>query len=107
MTISDLCAGAVLAGAVLMAAGSAAAQSPEDYLGTVVLTGASYCPKGTLEANGAVLPVSGFEGLFSLYGQRFGGDGRSTVGLPNLTAKVPQSGLRYCVVVDGKLPPHG
>ena len=92
--------------ASLALSGPAQALGPDDYVGSIVLMGSSYCPKGTLEADGQTLPVNSFLNLFSVFGSRFGGDGRSTFGLPNLRDKAMVSGLRYCVVVDGKLPPH-
>lgn len=48
-----------------------------------------YCPYGYVEANGAVLPVSEYQALYSLVGTTFGGDGRNTFGIPNLRARTP------------------
>ena len=96
---------ACLAGLLALPA-PAVALGPDDYVGTVALLGTSFCPKNTLEANGKILPISSFANLFSVFGARFGGDGRSNFGLPNLTSKVPQSGMIYCVVVTGNLPPR-
>ena len=86
--------------------GPAAALGADSYLGTVGLVGGSYCPKGTMEANGQLLPIAQYGSLYSLFGSRYGGDGMTRFGLPNLTEKVPQQGMRYCVVIEGKLPPH-
>lgn len=62
---------------------------PTTYLGEVVLTAASYCPEGTVEATGQLLAVNNFQALFSLYGTTFGGDGRSTFGVPDLRGRAP------------------
>lgn len=40
---------------------------------------------GWVRADGRVLPISGNDALFSKYGTTYGGDGRTTFALPNLT----------------------
>lgn len=103
----SLCRSALAA--VLLALGLTApalALGPDSYLGTVELVGGSYCPKDTLEANGATLPIASFTSLYSLYSSKYGGDGLTNFGLPDLRSKVPLQGMMYCVVVQGKLPPH-
>ncbi|MEO1730080.1 MAG: tail fiber protein [Pseudomonadota bacterium] len=59
------------------------------YVGQVILVGSNFCPAGTLEANGQILSVSDYSSLFSLYGTAYGGDGRSTFGLPDLRGRAP------------------
>jgi microcystin-dependent protein len=61
----------------------------ENYLGGVCMTAASYCPRGTIEANGQLLPISSYSALFSLYGTTFGGDGRTTFAIPDLRSRTP------------------
>ena len=39
-----------------------------DYMGQVCFTAATYCPRGTVEANGQLLQISGNEALYSLLG---------------------------------------
>lgn len=46
-------------------------------------------PQGWAPCNGQVLPISGNEQLYSLLGAQWGGDGRTTFGLPNLNGRVP------------------
>ena len=46
-------------------------------------------PRGWAFCNGQLLPISQNTALFSLLGTNFGGDGRSTFGLPNLVARMP------------------
>jgi microcystin-dependent protein len=67
----------------------AAACSSTPYIGSVCTTAASYCPDGYAEANGAVLPISDYQALFSLMGNYYGGDGRNTFGLPDLRGRSP------------------
>ncbi|MEM6664308.1 MAG: tail fiber protein [Pseudomonadota bacterium] len=80
------------------------AKAQEYYIGQVLLVGYSFCPRDTAEAKGQLLPINTFQTLFALYGTTFGGDGRTTFGLPNLDGKAPTSGQRYCVVLQGIFP---
>ncbi len=57
------------------------------YIGSVCATAANYCPRGYAVANGALLTIPGNEALFSLLGTAFGGDGRTTFGLPDLRGR--------------------
>lgn len=91
-------------GAMLIAAGTTTAQAfgPDDYIGSVGLFGGNFCPRNTSEADGKLLAIAEYQALFSLLGTTYGGDGRTTFGLPKLTA--PQKGMRYCVVLQGTYP---
>src|SRR6202046_4446676 len=44
----------------------------------------NFAPKGWAFCRGQLLPISQNTALFSLLGTNFGGDGKSTFGLPNL-----------------------
>ncbi len=54
-----------------------------------MLVGYTFCPRGWMDADGRLLPISQNTALFSLYGTTFGGDGRTTFGLPDLRGRVP------------------
>ena len=64
------------------------AASPNSYIGTIFATGAQFCPRNTLEANGQLLAISDFDALYSVIGYAYGGDGRTSFGLPDLRARV-------------------
>jgi microcystin-dependent protein len=49
----------------------------------------NFPPKGWAWCNGQLLPISQNTALFSLLGTYYGGDGKSTFGLPNLQGSVP------------------
>ena len=85
-------------------AGPAAAFGDNDYIGSVSLTGATFCPANTMEAKGQLLPINGNEALFSLFGTQYGGDGRTNFALPDLSAKVPLKDMRYCITIRGLYP---
>ena len=54
------------------------------YLGDIIAVAYSYCPVGWEPADGQLLPISNYSALFALYGTTYGGDGRSSFGLPDL-----------------------
>jgi microcystin-dependent protein len=49
----------------------------------------NFAPKGWAMCNGQLMPISQNTALFSLLGTNFGGDGKSTFGLPNFQGSVP------------------
>lgn len=59
------------------------------YIGEIRLFGFTRIPIGWLPCNGAILPISGYETLFTLIGTTYGGDGQSTFALPDLSSRVP------------------
>jgi microcystin-dependent protein len=61
----------------------------DPFLGEIRMFGGSFVPQGWAAANGALLPISQNDALYSLYGTTYGGDGENTFGLPNLLGRVP------------------
>ncbi|MEM9260550.1 MAG: tail fiber protein [Bacteroidota bacterium] len=59
------------------------------YLGEILMGGWNFAPRGSVECNGQLLAISQFTALFSLLGTNFGGDGRTTFGVPDLRGRVP------------------
>lgn len=49
----------------------------------------NFAPNGWAFCNGQLLPISQNTALFSLVGTFYGGDGKSTFGLPNLQGSAP------------------
>ncbi len=85
--LTQTCAAAALSVLPLLPASTAQAQ--DAYLGEVKLFGFNFCPRGYAAAAGQLLPISSYSALFSLYGTYYGGDGRTTFGLPDLRGRVP------------------
>ena len=54
------------------------------YIGELRLFGFDFAPPGWALADGSLLPLNEYEGLFALLGNRFGGDGTTTFALPDL-----------------------
>ncbi|GLQ50833.1 phage tail protein [Dyella flava] len=59
------------------------------YLGQIMLTGFGFPPKGFALCNGQLLPIVQNQALFAIIGTQFGGDGRTTFGLPDLRGRTP------------------
>lgn len=60
------------------------------YMGEIVPMGIiGFCPIGFLPAEGQILAISSNTALFSLLGTMYGGDGRTSFGLPDLRSRVP------------------
>lgn len=61
----------------------------EPFLSEIRLMSFAFPPKGWAECNGQLLPLNQNQGLFSLLGTTYGGDGVRTFGLPDLRGRVP------------------
>ncbi len=61
----------------------------EGYLGVIEALGFNFTPLHYGACAGALIAISQNNALFSLLGTAFGGDGRSTFGLPELRGRVP------------------
>lgn len=75
----------------------------DQYLGEIRPTAFNFAPIGWALCQGQILPIRQYTALFSLLGTKFGGDGSSNFGLPNLQQNVTLgagngAGLSPCVV---------
>jgi len=61
----------------------------EPFLGEIRIMSFVFAPKGWALANGQLLPINQNQGLFSLLGTTFGGDGRVNFALPDVRARTP------------------
>jgi microcystin-dependent protein len=61
----------------------------DPYLGEIRIFGGNFAPRGWAFCLGQLLSISQNTALFSLLGTNFGGDGRTTFGLPNLQGRAP------------------
>ena len=59
----------------------------EPLLGEIMTVGFNFCPRGSTKADGQLLAINSNQSLYSLYGTQFGGDGRTTFGLPDLRSR--------------------
>ena len=61
----------------------------EPFMGEIRIMSFNFAPKNWAQCNGQLLPINQNQALFSLLGTTYGGDGRTTFGLPNLQTRVP------------------
>ena len=59
------------------------------FLAEIRIMPITYAPRGWAFCQGQLMPINQFTALFSLLGVTYGGDGRSSFGLPNLQGNVP------------------
>ncbi|GAB5416280.1 MAG: tail fiber protein [Crocinitomicaceae bacterium] len=59
----------------------------DPFLGQIQPFGFNFAPRGWAKCDGQLLPISAYSALFSLLGTTFGGDGRTTFGLPDLRGR--------------------
>jgi microcystin-dependent protein len=59
----------------------------EPFLGEIKIISWNFPPKGWAFCNGQLLPINQNGALFSVLGTTYGGDGRTTFGLPNLQGR--------------------
>jgi microcystin-dependent protein len=82
----------------------------------------NFAPKGWAKCEGQILPISQNTALFSLLGTTYGGDGKSTFALPNLTGRAAvatgqgsglspyslgqESGTAQVILREAEMPMH-
>ena len=77
-----------VAGGIMAAPSSATACDTSRSIGDICVVAYTFCPVGSLEADGQLLSTSIYPELFSLIGYTYGGDGSSTFALPDLRGRV-------------------
>lgn len=73
---------------VLLSCASSYAQQLDAFIGEIKLFAGSYPPSGWALCDGQVLQIRGNEALYSIIGNRFGGDGVTNFALPDLRSRV-------------------
>jgi microcystin-dependent protein len=61
----------------------------EGTIGTIILFAGNFAPRSWALCQGQLLSISQNTALFSILGTTYGGDGRTTFGLPDLRSRVP------------------
>lgn len=94
----------------------------EPFVAEIRIFPYNFAPRGWALCNGQLLPISQNTALFSLVGTVYGGDGRTTLGLPNLQGRAAMhwgnglgltwrrlgdtGGSETVTLVDTELPSH-
>ncbi|MGV6800948.1 MAG: phage tail protein [bacterium] len=60
----------------------------EPFIGEIKMVGFNFAPRGWAFCDGQLLAISSNSALFSLLGTMYGGDGRTSFGLPDLRGRV-------------------
>lgn len=60
----------------------------EPFIGQIIMFGGNFAPRGWAFCDGQLLAISSHSALFSILGTTYGGDGRTTFGLPELRGRV-------------------
>lgn len=61
----------------------------DPFVGEIRMFAGNFAPRGWAFCDGQLLAVSQNDALFSLFGTIYGGDGRTTFGLPDLRGRFP------------------
>ena len=61
----------------------------ESFIGSVLVVGFNFSPRQYAFCAGQLYPIAANTALFALIGTAYGGDGRSTLGLPDLRSRAP------------------
>ena len=61
----------------------------DPMMASIMLFAGNFAPRGWAFCDGQLLPISQYSALFSLLGTTYGGDGRTTFGLPDLRGRAP------------------
>ncbi len=61
----------------------------EPFVGEIRMFAGNFAPRGWAFCDGQLLAVSQNDALFSLLGTVYGGDGRTTFGLPEMRGRIP------------------
>lgn len=58
------------------------------FIGQIIMFGGNFAPRGWAFCDGQLLAIAQNTALFSILGTTYGGDGRTTFGLPDLRGRV-------------------
>jgi microcystin-dependent protein len=61
----------------------------DPFIGQLICVGFNFAPPGWAQCNGQLLSIAQNSALFALLGTTYGGDGRTTFGLPDLRGRAP------------------
>lgn len=74
----------------------------DPFIAQIQLFPYTFTPRGWAPCDGAILQIAPNTALFSLLGNNFGGDGKTTFALPKLAG--PAAGVGYFISLQGSYP---
>lgn len=89
----------------------------EPFLAEIKMFGFNFAPRGWALCDGQILPIDQYQSLYSLLGTTYGGDGRTSFGLPDLRGRSPEhvsstralgskAGAENVTLQIGQIPAH-
>ncbi|MCP5417392.1 MAG: phage tail protein [Chromatiaceae bacterium] len=89
----------------------------EPFLAEVRIFGFNFSPRGWALCDGQILPINQNQSLYSLLGNTYGGDGRTSFALPDLRGRTPlhagdgitlgqRGGEETHALTPGEIPQH-
>ena len=94
----------------------------EPFLAEIIMFGGNFAPRGWAYCDGQILSIATNSALFSILGTTYGGDGRTTFGLPDLRGRTAigprrgpglsdyrlgqRGGVESVVLSSGQMPSH-
>jgi len=89
----------------------------EPFLGEIRIMSFNYAPREWAQCNGQLMPINQNQGLFSLLGTTYGGNGQTTFALPDLRGRVPthegvghilgeRAGQEVHTITQSEMPTH-
>lgn len=94
----------------------------DPFIGQIIMFGGNFAPRSWALCDGQLLSIAQNTALFSILGTTYGGDGRTTFGLPDLRGRVPihpgngpglsayrlgqKGGSESNILTISNLPPH-
>lgn len=95
----------------------------DPFIGQIALFAGNFAPRGWALCDGQLLQIASNSALFSILGTTYGGDGRTTFGLPDLRGRAPihpgsgpgltvrnlgqKGGVEAVTLSDAQMPAHG
>jgi microcystin-dependent protein len=79
----------------------------DPFIAEIRIFAGDFAPAGFAFCDGHLVPISQNTALFSIIGTTYGGDGRTTTGLPNLQGRVPMHSGNGPGLTDRRLGENG
>ena len=73
----------------------------EPIIAEVKYFAGNFAPRGWAFCQGQIMPIVNYQALFSLLGNNFGGDGRTTFALPKIE---DLNGCKAIIAIEGVYP---
>ncbi|MBI0398458.1 phage tail protein [Cyclobacterium marinum] len=94
----------------------------EEYIGVIKMFAGNFTPRGYAPCDGRIMSIKDNQSLFSILGNMYGGDGKTTFALPDLRGRMPvgsgrgpglspkktgeKGGQETCQLKEQNLPSH-